>query len=113
MTRSGEFTRKQRAEMWLRAKGNCEGCGARLKASGGQYDHVIPLSMGGENEVSNGQVLCGPCHGSKTAKEAPRRAKADRNRDKASGAYRRASRPIPGSKASGWKRKLDGTVVRR
>ena len=110
-----EFSRKQRVEIFTRAKGHCEGkdCGAHLKAGEGEYDHILPQSMGGENTVENGQVLCNACHKSKTASEAAPRAKADRVRDKHNGTWKRSSRPIPGSKASGWKHKMNGDVVRR
>lgn len=37
-------------------------------------DHVHPLIDGGENLVANGQVLCDPCHKTKTAEEARERA---------------------------------------
>ena len=112
MTRT-EFSRKQRAEMWLRAKGNCEECGARLKVGSGEYDHILPLSMGGETEVSNGQLVCGVCHKAKTAREAPRRAKADRVRDKATGAWKPSSRGFSTNRNGKWKQRMDGTVVRR
>ncbi|MET9517601.1 HNH endonuclease signature motif containing protein [Streptomyces sp. NPDC002994] len=27
-----------------------------------QYDHIIPVAMGGSSELDNLQLLCGPCN---------------------------------------------------
>ncbi|NDB70139.1 MAG: HNH endonuclease, partial [Methylocystaceae bacterium] len=43
----------------------------------------------------------------------PRIAKTKRLKAKHLGARSSAYRPIPGSKSSPWKRKIDGTIIRR
>ena len=43
-----------------------------------QYDHILPLWLGGTNELDNIQALCMPCHSKKTCQEATIRAKNDR-----------------------------------
>lgn len=54
---------------WLElceAWGNkCLSCGEERTLT---VDHVIPLSKGGSNDISNIQALCGPCNSSKGAK---------------------------------------------
>jgi 5-methylcytosine-specific restriction protein A len=80
-----EFSRKQRAEIWLRAKGCCEKCAARLKTGEGDFDHVIAQGYGGENTVENGQLLCKVCHGKKTGKDKGITEKVKRMRDKHNG----------------------------
>lgn len=44
--------------------GSCRACGSRSEL---QYDHIIPLAMGGSNNAENLQILCGPCNRSKSA----------------------------------------------
>ena len=34
-----------------------------------QIDHIIPLVVGGTNEIDNLQILCKPCHFSKSKSE--------------------------------------------
>jgi len=90
MTRPHHFTRKQRAEMALRAKGCCQLCGMRLKAGEGDADHILPVELGGESDLANGQWICKPCHKAKTAKDVGMMRKAERQRDRHSGAIRPA-----------------------
>lgn len=47
----------------------CQACG-RL---GDEVDHIVPLSKGGTDVLTNLQVLCKFCHSRKTASEHPRR----------------------------------------
>lgn len=83
-----EFTRKQRLEIWTRANGHCEGCGAKLKVGEGEYDHVIPFEVSRDTSVSNGQLLCAPCHRGKTSKsDAPTIAKVKRIHAKHNGIW--------------------------
>ena len=39
-----------------------------------EADHIIPSSEGGDNSVTNCQILCWPCHEIKTSNEAKGRA---------------------------------------
>ena len=114
MTRQ-EFTRKIKLAAFERANGCCEGCGAKLRPGNIEYDHIIPCELGGDGTLDNCQVLCVSCHrgvGAKTADDAGRIAKARRVHAKHIGAHRPKA-TILGSKASKWKRKIDGSTVRR
>lgn len=51
------FSKKQRAEAFLRAEGRCE-CGCETKITGPfELNHKIPLFHGGAHEPSNWEVL--------------------------------------------------------
>lgn len=43
-----------------------------------EADHIVPLNLGGKNEVSNLQVLCRGCHSEKTRLDRREIAKANR-----------------------------------
>lgn len=94
-----EFSRKTRVLAFERSKGRCESCGARLKVGEGEYDHVLPASLGGTSDLSNCQLLCVPCHrgpDGKTADDVRGIRKADRIRAKHLGAWPKSRRPIKG-----------------
>lgn len=50
--------------VWTRDQGACRHCGATVEL---QFDHVIPIAMGGSSVPENLQVLCGPCNRRKGA----------------------------------------------
>jgi len=59
--------RRLRAQALARDLFKCQSCGALLMKKGeAQVDHIIPRAIGGPDELSNLQTLCGPCHGRKT-----------------------------------------------
>lgn len=109
-----EFPRKVKAAAFLRAGKHCEGCGNPLLGKF-HYDHDIPDQLGGEPTLENCRVLCQGCHSEKTRKQdVPNIAKAKRREQKhVMGIRQPKGQPMAGTKASGWKRKMDGTVERR
>ncbi len=91
-----EFTRKIKQAAIERAAGHCEKCKAVLKPHEAEVDHILPDVLGGEPVLANAQVLCRVCHSEKTAGDIQRTRKADRQRDKATGAVRPKGRiPAP------------------
>ena len=91
----------------------CADCKGKVGGAFGlDWDHVIPLAMGGDDDLSNLQPLCRNCHRSKTATDKGHIAKADRMRQRASGIKRQAANKIPGSKGTGLRKRLNGEVVR-
>ena len=125
MTRR-EFTKAQKAEMLRRAsdsKGRirCEGCGLDVTGKAIEFDHTIPealiLDKSRPLTAADGNLLgrncCHRAPGGKTAQDVADIARAKR-REAAHGGFKtKTKRPMPGSRASGWKRLMDGTVVRR
>jgi 5-methylcytosine-specific restriction enzyme A len=67
----------------------------------------------GKNRESNLQAIHAEPHKRKTATEAAVRAKVNANAAKRLGLRKSKWKPMPGSKASKWKKRMDGTVVRR
>lgn len=92
--------------------GKCAHCGrsiyGRLLAC---FDHIIALINGGQNRESNLQLLCSECHAGKTGQDAHTKSVTYKKRIKHLG-LKSKRRLIPGSKGSGFRKKLDGTVVR-
>jgi 5-methylcytosine-specific restriction enzyme A len=85
--------------------------GAKLRP---EFDHVTPLILGGQNRESNIQLLCHECHGAKTKLDVKLKAKVARVHTKLSlGIRANKGRPMPGSRASGLRKRMDGTVERR
>lgn len=109
-----EFTRTTKLKAWDRAEGRCEECGRKLgPAEPAQYDHRIACDLGGDNSADNCVVLCRACHTAKTTGEdMPRIVRSRKARARHANADK-TKRPLPGSKASGWKRRIDGTIERR
>jgi 5-methylcytosine-specific restriction endonuclease McrA len=108
-----EFSVATRKAAWERCAGFCEECRIFIeKGQGPEYDHRVEAVLGGEATLKNCLVLCIPCHRAKTRERAPVLAKTARTERKSAGLTARKA-VIPGSKASGWKRRVDGTVVRR
>jgi len=50
--------------VWQRDRGRCVECGKQEKL---EFDHVIPLAMGGSNTARNLQLLCDDCNRRKGA----------------------------------------------
>ena len=109
------FSTSFRLSLFLKRKGICSDCNRKIEAGKAwDIDHILPLAMGGTNAPENLQILCRPCHRSKTShSDIPCIAKTKRLNARHLGARAPSRRPIPGSRHSPWKRKMNGSVVRR
>lgn len=65
---SGSHTAKQWQELKALYGCRCLSCGRPESERPLTIDHVVPLSCGGSNDISNIQPLCKPCNASKKAK---------------------------------------------
>lgn len=87
-------------------------CATRL-ALGVEFDHVVLDANSKDNSLANCAAVCIKCHKWKTAKhDTPMAAKTVRQQDMALG-IRRSSSPMPGSRASKWKKPFNGPPVLR
>lgn len=50
--------------VWTRDGGQCRHCGSQAEL---QFDHVIPVALGGATSAENLQILCGTCNRRKGA----------------------------------------------
>ncbi len=50
--------------VFMRDGGRCRHCSSQVEL---QFDHIIPVAMGGGSSPENLQVLCGPCNRRKSA----------------------------------------------
>ena len=64
LARREPLPRELKLAVWHRDRGRCRECGSGFDL---QYDHVIPLSLGGATSVENIQLLCGDCNRQKGA----------------------------------------------
>jgi hypothetical protein len=88
-------------------------CGCEITATSGlEWDHIIPLELGGLDEIENLQPLCRRSHKVKTLVDVGMIAKAKRVAAKHLGIKGRKA-VLAGSRASGWKKPLNGPAYRR
>lgn len=64
--RDGSFSNPAKRILLRNANYQCQQCGSPDDL---EIDHVIPQAAGGIGAVSNGRVLCKPCHWTKTLAE--------------------------------------------
>lgn len=90
----------------------CQQCGRKVGgALRAQFDHVVPLCLGGENKESNIALVCHECHLGKTKLDVKLKAKVARVRCRHLG-IRPKSR-FACSKDSPYRKKVNGLVVPR
>lgn len=59
------FTRKEKEQMLSKSNGKCAHCGKGLTVSTMTAEHVIPISQGGSNNISNMVALDSKCNAEK------------------------------------------------
>lgn len=62
----GSIPREMRNDVYRRDDYICQFCGKKLPPTELTIDHLIPLSLGGLDEVTNYVTACGPCNNRKT-----------------------------------------------
>lgn len=89
----------------------CAKCERKI-ASGVKWicDHIVALINGGENREQNLQPLCTWCEPDKTAADVAVKSKTYDLRRKSFLPREAKSRPMPGSRASGIRKRMNGKV---
>lgn len=99
--------------IWERAGGICGLTGRKIMPGDAyDFDHIVALANGGEHREANLRPVLRDAHRAKTAEDVAEKARVDRKRKKHLG-MREPRAILPGSRRSGWKRKIDGTWERR
>lgn len=102
-----------RLRVFDRYEGRCGQCLRKIHAGEPwTLEHMKALINGGENRERNLDITCSWCLPAKNAADVAEKSAVAKSRKKHLG-IRSTSRPMPGSRASGWKRKFDGTTERR
>ncbi|WP_158767319.1 HNH endonuclease [Terricaulis silvestris] len=111
-------SRRLKQCIWDAQGGRCLACDQRLVAS--EFDHVVPLGLGGSNAPDNWAALCVSCHRTKTVEDLRRIAKAKRQRRYHETGRSRAAKtwsPFNSAAKQGFsktlRRHLNGFVTRR
>jgi 5-methylcytosine-specific restriction protein A len=105
------LTQSQREDIVKDQDEKCAECGTPLISGHYEFDHIQALEHDGDNARDNWRAICtSPCHKAKTRKDHQARAKRDRI---AVGGRQRKGPPMAGTRASGIRRRMDGTVERR
>jgi len=95
-----------------RAEHRCQNC-TRPIVAGERWvaDHIVAIVNGGENRERNLQLLCDWCDRNvKTPADVAQKSKEYEIRAKHNGVRPKQARPLPGTRASGIRRRMDGTV---
>lgn len=124
-----EFTKETRRDAHDRSGGVCEcrllhaagipgftaeGCGQSLGDGNTFYEHINVDRHSKDNSLRNCAVLTKTCWKKKTATyDLPTIAKGDRQFDRGIGIRRGSGPPMPGSRASGWRRPMNAFRAER
>jgi 5-methylcytosine-specific restriction protein A len=102
-----------RIRVFTKYDGVCQECQTKIVAKRWICDHRIAIINGGENRESNLAPIHEACDKTKTAADVAEKSKVYRKKAKHLGLKLRKGRPFPGSRASGWKKMMNGSVVLR
>lgn len=103
---------RERVALFQRWNGECHICSGKIGV-GEAWDaeHVVPLAQGGEDGGDNLRPAHRKCHSSKTKQDAANTARAKRREAAFLGA-KQSKKPMPGSRASGIRIRMNRKVER-
>jgi hypothetical protein len=65
----GSHTKAEIDDLFKRQRGCCASCRGKFKNGFFHRDHIMPLALGGTNDILNIQLLCAPCNLKKNARD--------------------------------------------
>lgn len=100
-----------RLRVWERCGGRCHKCSRKI-LTGEKWvlEHLQALINGGENREGNLGLTCCNCLPGKNAADVAQKSKTATIRKKHLGIRKPKSRPMPGSRASGLRKRMNGRV---
>ena len=102
-----------RVRIFARMGGRCHCCGTLIMAGmAWDADHIVALANGGGHCESNLAPILREHHKAKTKADVGEKSATYQSQKRHLG-LKKSKHPMPGSRASKWKRKMDGTVVKR
>jgi 5-methylcytosine-specific restriction endonuclease McrA len=111
-TKRGNLSARRKLAIWEREKGKCMVCSVKLVTGKFIFEHVRALELGGTDTDDNIRLTCKGCATEKTKQDHSNAARAKRKKSSVLG-LKQSKTPMPFGKGSKFKRKMDGTVVRR
>ena len=111
-TRRGSISGRRKLAIWEREHGKCMVCATKLLPGKFIFEHVRPLGLGGEDTDDNIRLTCKGCASEKTKADMAAITKAKRQKAAHLG-LKKSKTPLPFGRGSKFKKKMDGTVVRR
>lgn len=95
--------------IWLREGGRCYLTGAKIQVGDSyEFEHVIAITLGGENRESNIKLALTAPHKLKTKADVKARAKVARVRMKHNGIWPKSKRPLKGRKFENTREQRNG-----
>jgi hypothetical protein len=116
------LSRIEFAQLMLAQEGRCLACGDRLRADEIIDEHLVPLDLGGPNDIDNRALFCLGCAREKTIDDSAASVHGRRVRGEIGQKRRRELRKLkpwsqprtfPTNRDGRWKRRMSGQVVRR
>lgn len=114
MTKRKSLSTKQRVQIFSQGNGRCYLCQrAILPRETWECEHPVPFAIGGADSIADLLPVHTDCHGRKTSRDVFEIAKTKRIHAKHIGAKKPTTRPMMGTKASGWKKPFGRPPERR
>ena len=107
------FSVADKVAIFIRHKECCHICGGSVVGKAWEVEHIIPLALGGADDESNWAPAHKACHAPKTVQDVADIARAKRRKARHLGIKKPTSRPLMGTKASGWRKPFNGPPERR